>query len=293
MRGNALARPAVAGALDGMILTAWHGHRNDADLPTAVRQVWAEKFAPGHAKGAQSNVDVAILDTSGKTVRWFDSLEHVGGRLELRADRVERHWVRELGEARAALDLPAATLEAMKVRLPGLSQGESGVRIFAWLEDPGMPAYAAPIVEVAAMTEADWGVLEAPAKATRVGAAVCLPWLKQVYPPGVMERTDQRTKYPFTIARVEGELTHAPAGTKGDEAFSLLTGKVTLIDTGGDGFSFAGELTVVLTHRPGSSAPSSLRGVFEGTYPRTAGPRGRREFPMRAVFESLPAGATK
>ena len=119
-----------------------------------------------------------------------------------------------------------------------------------------------------------------------------MPWLQHVYPAGVMERTDQRTKYPFTIARVEGELTLEPAGTKDGETFAVLTGKVTLFDTGGDGFCFRGDVTAVLTWSEGREAPASLRGVFEGTYPRT-GPHGRREFPMRAVFESLAAPATK
>lgn len=283
--------------LDGMIVSAWHGHRDDADVPRAVQKVWAEKFAPrrgggmggGAGRGAQSNVDVAILDAAGSLTRWFDSLEHVDGRLELRADRVEKHWTRELGDARAALGLPAAAKAAGGIRLPQLDHGESGVRVFAWLEDPRMPAYAAPTVEVVAMTDADWASLIAPSKPTTVDAAVALPWLRQVYPPGVMERTDQKTKYPFTIARAEGELMLAPAGAKDGVAFSLLTGKVTLVDTGGDGFSFDGNLTVLLTHQDGRATPTSLRGVFEGTYPRTAGPRGRREFPMRAVFESLPA----
>lgn len=276
-----------------MIVSAWHGHRDDADLPSAVRKVWAEKFAPGRGRGAQSNVDVAILDASGDVLRWFDSLEHVGGRLELRADRVEAHWKRHLGEARAALELPATVEAGMTVRLPASLPGASGVRVFAWLEDPRMPAYAAPTVEVVAMTDADWAPLAAPTKESKLAAAVALAWLKQVYPPGVMERTDQQTKYPFTIARAEGELTLAPAGTRDGVTFSLLTGRVTLFDTGGDGFSFRGDLTVVLEHEVERTTPTSLRGVFEGTYPRAAGPRGRREFPMRAVFESLPAAAPK
>lgn len=277
-----------------MIVSAWHGHRDDADLPRAVRRVWAEKFGARRGRpAAQSNVDVAILDVTGDVVCWFDSLEHVGGRLELRRDRVEEYWLRRLGEARSALGLPAAAKADTPLRLPQLDRRESGVRIFAWLEDPGMPAYAAPTVEVVAMTEADWAPLAAPAKAVVLDAAVALPWLRQVYPPGVMERTDQQTKYPFTIARAEGELTLAPAGTKDGVTFSLLTGKVTLVDTGGDEFSFRGDLTVVLTHEPGGAAPTSLRGLFEGTYPRTAGPRGRREFPMRAVFESLPMPANR
>jgi len=292
VRGSALARPAVAGALAGFILTAWHGHRDDSDLPPQVREVWAEKFAPRRARGGgQSNVDVAILDASGKVVRWFDSLEHTAGRMELRGDRVEQYWMRMLSEARTALELPAATATGTTVRLPVLQQG-AGVRVFAWLEDPGMPAYAAPTVEIVPTKDEDWRVFTAPENATKIDAAAAMPWLQHVYPAGVMERTDQRTKYPFTIARVEGELGLEPAGTKDGETFALLTGKVTLFDTGGDGFCFRGDLTAVLTWRNGGAVPASLRGVFEGTYPRT-GPQGRRELPMRAAFESLAAVQAK
>ncbi len=293
MRGSALARPAVAGALDGIVVTAWHGHRNDAELPRQVKEVWAEKFAPGQAKGGQSNVDVAMLDAAGNVVRWFDSLEHSGGRMELRGDRVEAYWERMLSAARSELKLPAAVATASKLRLPEGQPGQSGVRVFAWLEDPGMPAYAAPIVEVVAMADQDWAAFVMPEKSRQVDAAAALPWLRQVYPPGVMERTNQQTKFPFTIARAEGELVFEPAGTKNGETFALLSGKVTLFDTGADGFCFVGDLTVVLTWKTGHVTPASMRGVFAGTYPRTAGPNGRREFPMRAVFESLPAAVTK
>ncbi len=273
-------------------MSAWHGHRDD-DLPPQVREVWAEKFAAAHRKGGQSNVDVAILAPDGKVVRWFDALEHTGGRMELRADRVERYWVAQLAKARSALEMTDAPAPATAVALPALPGSGPGVRVFAWLEDPGMPAYAAPTVEAVRLTAKDLVALRRPAKAIAVDAAVALPWLAQVYPPGVMERTDQRTKYPFTIERVEGELTLAPAGSQDGVSFTLLTGEVTLFDTGGDGFSFSGRLSVVLTHATSGSAPTSLRGVFEGTYPRSAGPRGRREFPMRAVFESLPGAGAK
>jgi hypothetical protein len=288
VRGNALARPAVAGALDGFILTAWHGHRDDADIPAAVRDVWKEKFGPGHPKGSQSNVDVAILDAGGRVVTWFDSLDHSGGRIEMRADRVEAYWLRRMGEAREALKMPPPPKQAARVELPSLERGRTGVRVFAWLEDPGMPAYAAPTVEVVALEDADWDAVRRPEKAVKIGAKTIEKWLKPVYPPGVMERTNPTTKFPFTIARAEGELSFAPAGKAGDVSFALLSGEVTLFDTGGDGFSFKGELTVALAYRTGESRPSKVCGVFDGKYPRTLGANGKREFPMRGAIEILP-----
>ena len=48
-------------------------HRNDASRPAAVAQVWKEKFNSrrGPQSGNQSNVDLAVLDSTGKVVHCF------------------------------------------------------------------------------------------------------------------------------------------------------------------------------------------------------------------------------
>ena len=80
-------------ALQPYIVTSWHGHRDDPDLPEAVQTVWQQKFATGHKprprslptkpfaprspeehRPRQSNVDIAILDSDGNVVRWFERL---------------------------------------------------------------------------------------------------------------------------------------------------------------------------------------------------------------------------
>ena len=72
---------AVVRALQPYIVTSWHGHRDDPDIPEAVRRVWQKKFAAGHKprpgkrqnvasagppeqRQRQSNVDIVILDAN-------------------------------------------------------------------------------------------------------------------------------------------------------------------------------------------------------------------------------------
>ena len=49
----------------------------------AVRTVWKDKFLPRRGPGPprqprQSNVDLAILNSQGKVVYWFDAMQHQG-----------------------------------------------------------------------------------------------------------------------------------------------------------------------------------------------------------------------
>ena len=70
---------------------------------------------------------------------------------------------------------------------------------------------------------------------------------------------------------------------------ATLAGQVQFRDEGNDGFSYQGHLQVVLTYPIDKQQPSSLRGVFEGVYPRRDRFQGRnRQVPLEAVFESIP-----
>ena len=65
--------------------------------------------------------------------------------------------------------------------------------------------------------------------------------------------------------------------------------RVRLTNEGADAFSYTGKLSIVITYRPDQSAPHSLRGVFDGIYPRFDGRHDRtRRLPLRATFDSLP-----
>ena len=186
-------------------MTSWHGHRDDADIPTAVKQVWREKFNQGRGSrpGMQSNVDLAVLDSKGQLVHWFDgfAFQNPGRRLLL-----EEYTERELGKAIAHLKLNDVPPRKNPLILPDLDQSR-GVRIFVRLMDDRMKAYQAPVVEVVRLEPEDWIQLAWPDEERSVDAASLVKWLSQVYPPAVMERTNQTTKLVYRIKIVTGTLS--------------------------------------------------------------------------------------
>ena len=93
--GPSLVDGAVVLALQPYIVTSWHGHRDDPEIPEAVRRVWQQKYAAGHKprprkrqnvpsggpqeqRQRQSNVDIVILDAEGNLVHWFDTARQTG-----------------------------------------------------------------------------------------------------------------------------------------------------------------------------------------------------------------------
>ncbi|MCC6741311.1 MAG: hypothetical protein IT452_19875 [Planctomycetia bacterium] len=268
-------------------MTSWHGHRDDADIPPVVQEVWAAKFKPG--SGQSSNVDACVLDAEGKLVRRWDAMAPRDGRgrgEDLRGDPLPRHWRENLKEARAALGLGEPG-KPREVSLPELPEGlRSGIRVFTRLDDRGMPAYKAPVVELVPMGDEDWALLARPAKSAALDASALLPWLSKMYPGGVMERTDPDTKFAYRVTGAKGTLSLDPAGEKDGSAFALLHGRVTLTDSGGGDFAYSGELRVVVEYR--DRKVTGLKGVFEGPYPRQ-GPKGSGgfEFDLTGVFESV------
>lgn len=174
------------------------------------------------------------------------------------------------------------------MKLPDFDK-DSGVRVFVQLMDDRMWAYRAPIVELVPLTTEEWKPLAYPKKKRAVSAAQLKKWLSQVFPSGIMERVDPRTKRVYQIAKVSGDLTIAPAGSNGKRDFATLRGKIRLTDEGPNDFSYEGTLDVVLSYDKAHTETPTLRGVFEGIYPRYDRRRDRkREVPLRAAFESRP-----
>lgn len=276
--------PAVVRQLQPFIVTSWHGHRNDTDLPKPVRDVWNWKFQVlGDTR--QSNVDLAVLDPDGRVMHSFDAFE----RFPLRQDEsLAEYTARELKRGLGLLDLAEIPARNNPLRLPDLN-GKRGIRIFVTLKDDRMRAYRAPIVEVIPMNTADWQLLKYPQQPRELQARELHKWLSQVYPPGVMERTDPRTKKVYAISSTEGTLSLSPATGTATMQQATLAGQVQFRDEGNDGFSYQGHLQVVLTYPIDKQQPNSLRGVFEGVYPRRDRFQGRnRQVPLEAVFESIP-----
>ncbi len=92
----------------------------------------------------------------------------------------------------------------------------------------------------------------------------------------------------------EGDLVLAPAGSNGKTRYALLSGRVKLTDEGPGDFSYEGKLEIVLTYGSTQAKVASLKGVFDGIYPRYSRVQERvRKIPLRAAFESLPADDTE
>ena len=257
------------------------------DIPAAVKTVWRRKFQPprGGFPQRQSNVDLALLNPQGILVHTFDAArnEQYG-----RRGAIQQYTAGQLHRVAPYLGLNNRPANERPVKLPDLS-GERGIRLLVSLRDERMPAYRAPVVEVVPVAKADWKPLTWPDKERIVSAAALKPWLAQIYPPGVMERTNPVTKVVYAIKAAEGDLKLSPLKSDGENRQAILSGVVRLIDEGPGEFSFQGILEVVLTYQKRKTSPQTLRGYFDGLYPRSDRMhRDIRWLPLQAAIESIP-----
>ena len=194
----------------------------------------------------------------------------------------------ELDKAIKQLSLEKAQRKENQLQLPDLDQAR-GIRVFVQLMDQRMKAYQAPVVEVVPLETDDWTPLDWPTEQRSVDASSLTKWLSQVYPPGVMERTNPQTKVAYKIKSVTGRLSLVSAGSDDNRRYAILSGDIRLTDDGIDEFSYEGKLEIVLTYKPDEPELQSLRGVFNGIYPRTDRMHNQtHRIPLQAVFESLP-----
>jgi hypothetical protein len=310
---------AVVRALQPYIVTSWHGHRDDPDIPEAVRRVWQQKFAAGHKprlgkrknissgglqeqRQRQSNVDIVILDAGGNLVHWFDAARPTGRKEQkqpLKRSRrgnknqrdpqlLAKYTTAQLKLASGKLGL--ATSRRHKLRPITLPQrdGTPAIRILCTLEDNRMRADSTPTVEVVPINTAERSLLTWSDQNRTIDAGELKSWFSQVYPPGIMERTNPETKEAYRIKSVEGTLKLAPAGHSSGYRLMVLTGTIDLIDEGKDDFRYGGQLEILLAYAAESPNFSAVKGVFEGIYPRWDRMHDRRrKIPLRAVFESI------
>ena len=273
------------------VVTSWFGHRNDEKIPSVVREVWARKFRPGRSQRGtrRSNVDFAVLDARGKLVHWFDAM---GSTRYARPNDLVTNMLKQirLGASRIrSLGDPIRNRTANLLKLPDAAPGKSGLRVFVRLDDRRMPAYRLPVVEFVDLSARDWQSLQWPQEPRTVDASVLKKWLAEVYPPGVMERVDRKTKKVFSITSVSGSLSLTAAVPDAHARYAVASGRVRLGDSGGDGFAFEGDLDLVLTYAQDKPAVQTVRGVFRGTYPRRDRIRQTtRHIRLEAVFESRP-----
>jgi hypothetical protein len=276
----------VLAQLQPYIVTSWHGHRNDANIPAAVKTVWHRKFQPprGGVRQRQSNVDLALLNSEGVLVHTFDAAQHE----QYGRGGIQQFTVRELRRAAPFLDLGKAPAKERPVKLPSLV-GQRGMRVLVSLRDDRMRAYRAPVVEVVPMVKADWKPLAWSDRERTVPAAALKSWLSQIYPPGVMERTNPQTKVVYAIKSTEGDLKLTPITAADGKRRAILRGVVRLTDEGSDDFNYQGIVEAVLTYKNGEATPHTLRGYFDGLYPRNDRMhRDIRWLPLQAALESIP-----
>lgn len=276
-------------SLQPYIVTSWHGHRNDQEIPSAVQTVWNEKYVPRRGprppgRPRQSNVDLAVLNSQGKVVYWFDAMQNQGRP----GQSLARYTNQQLEKAADQLNLKIGRVPRRAIRLPDLAQAR-GVRVFVSLKDDRMLAYRAPIVEVVLLNDQDWKNLEYSDQTRKVPASTLMKWMSHVYPSGVMERTDPRSKKVYRIKSVTGDLTQSPAGSSDKYRYAILSGIVQLTDEGPDHFHYSGKVEIVLSYKKNQAKVFSMRGVFDGIYPRFDSRQNQvRKIPLHAVFESRP-----
>jgi len=228
---------------------------------------------------------MVLLRSNGEVVHWFDAFQHPG--LD-RRETLAQYTVRELQQGSRLLGLPQASDPVSKIQLPDLGKSR-GMRVFVRLKDSRMKAYQIPVVEAVKLQAEDWLPLKWSDQECLVDAGSLKKWLRQLYPPGIMERTDPQTKEIFKINGVEGILSLVPAGSDGRQRYAVLSGVIQLRDEGSDGFNYDGQIELVLTYTMDKPEVLSVRGVFEGTYPRFDRIHNRSyAIPLEAAFESLP-----
>ena len=89
-----------------------------------------------------------------------------------------------------------------------------------------MKAYQTPVVEVVRLAQEDWAPLTWPDKERSFNAASLMKWLLQVYPPGMMERTNPNTKFAYRIKAVTGTLSLVLAGVDSMRRYSVYERKI-------------------------------------------------------------------
>jgi hypothetical protein len=104
-----------------------------------------------------------------------------------------------------------------------------------------------------------------------------------------MERTDPQTKFVYTIKSITGNLKLTPIISASGERRAILSGVARLTDTGPGDFSYQGVIGAVITYGKTGRTPQSLRGYFDGLYPRSDRMhRDTRWLSLQAAFESVP-----
>ena len=279
MRGGPFSNPAVVELLRPFIITFWYGHR-DSDMPDVV---WNELSKRSRNAHRESNVFYLIIGSDGHLVHTFDAFPK-GSRTRSNQDYVSQELQFALDKIGSDLEIPPRT----PMRLPRIPWGKTspGIRVYVQLRDQRMRAYQAPVVEVLRFGKIARTALEYPETRRQIPAETLGAMLSQIYPPGIMERTDPDTKHVYDIDVIDGTLTLEPIQSSGKMRYAILKGNIRLHDSGRDDFSYSGSVECLVGYDREAPSFKFMRGTFDGMYPRQGRNGGIRDIRLVAAFET-------
>lgn len=270
MRGGSLGHPDVIEALKPFIVTSWYVSNADfGEMPAELLRLQREA-----GLRHENNIGCFVLDEKARLVRGFHPWPGpTPNSLGFDKDRMGRHLRAEIEKATQGMKLPEVKKEDRPIKLPDV---ERGVRIYLKLESR-TASWRTPVVETVPAKAVDAQLLAWPREERGVPAEKLKAWLDPIFPPGIMDQG------PGTYARIGGTLTLKPAGPRA----ALLAGDVELVMGDREATTIRGRLEAAFTYE--ADALKSLRGVFEGNYPRRDRMRGGvHDIRMTAAIESRP-----
>ncbi len=270
MRGGSLSHPEVIEALKPFIVTSWYVSNADfGEMPAELLRLQREA-----GLRHEGNIGCFVLDEKARLVRGFHPWPGpTPNSLGFDKDRMGRHLRAEIDKATKEMKLPEVKKEERPIKLPDV---ERGVRIFLKL-DSRTASFRTPVVETVPSKPVDAQVLAWPREEREIPVEKLKAWFDPIFPPGVMDQG------PGTYARFGGRLTIKPAGPRA----AVLSGDVELVMGDRGATAIRGRLEVALAYE--ADAMKSLRGVFEGNYPKRDPMRGGvHDIRMTAAIESRP-----
>ena len=271
-------------ALRPFILVSWNGS-STRELPADVDELYRQADLPRDG----GPIRLFVLGPDGKLLRaFFPFAGRSPSSLGFDQQRMGMFLKEEIDKSTVGLDLAETRKADGAVQLPGITVHQAdipadmpaGARILLRLKHPFGNAYRAPVVETVANTAAEREALQYTGSVRQVAANSLERWFKQLYPPGMMERSGK-------VLAVSGKLTMAPAGQDAQYCYSILQGRVMFTFDDARRTRYEGTVAVALRYRSDGHALESFRGIYRGIFPRVDRQgRGEARILMQAVLES-------
>jgi hypothetical protein len=226
------------------------------------------------------NIVLFLLDSDGKLVDSFLPVPNKEGRQIGSQILRSGSWLRDrIATALKKVKVdPEASAEA-KVNAPDVDDFglEEGIRLTTLFDPERGINYRMPTVEVVPFTSEEKKVLSRSNAPKEVEASDLGNWFRQIYPPGIMEKTGY-------VKKVSGALTLTPAG----KANAVLKGTVTFFFDDRSSTTYEGTVELVVSYGKDRS-PSSVKGLWNGMYPKSdRRHQDTNEIKMMVLIESRP-----